>query len=68
MISAQELQAYIDVMRAGGCAIFKCGDTQIILGPPKYEGPLVNTSSKSDYQDMLFAATEGIPTDEEGVS
>lgn len=68
MISPVELQAYIAVLRAGGVAIFEHDGLKLILGPrPPAPGEGTTTTPKtSDYNSMLFAATEGIPEEEEG--
>lgn len=66
MISPAELREYLAVMKEAGCLLFKDGETVIHLGPPRYEGgPQAAPIPKDDYKDLLFAATEGLPNDDE---
>jgi len=68
MISPVELEAYVRVMRAGGCLLFKSGETVIQLGPAPAPADARPPHKRDDYGDLLFAATEGLPSDDEEAS
>lgn len=71
MISADELHEYITTLQAAGVTgKAKIGDIEVTIPPvvePSSGGgdkPRAR-SQKAEYDRMLFAATEGIPDDEE---
>lgn len=71
-MSPTELANYIQVMREHGATVFKANDIHIELGPapappptPRDPDAPAPRPKRSDYDRMLFAATEGLPEDDE---
>lgn len=68
MISPDELTTYIETLKtAGVTGRVKIGDIEVTIAPPalpEKEKPTLK-SLKADYDRLLFAATEGIPDEEE---
>ncbi len=69
MISPAELAEYISTLRAAGVTgRVKVGDIEVTIAPPVM-APSTNAkparSPKAEYDAMLFAATEGIPEEEQ---
>ncbi len=71
MISAAEIAEYVTQLRAAGVTgRVKLGDIEFDIAPePVRLGPedvkLIQRSAKADYDRMLFAATEGLPDEEQ---
>lgn len=70
-MNAEELKQYVTVMRDMGVQTFKSGDLEITLGAapvkplsPKDPDAPQPAPRKSEYERLLFAATEGFPEDE----
>ena len=64
MISASELQAYLETMRAGGCTRFRCGDLEVEMAPSAPVRADAPQGRKLTEQDWMFAASEGLPVEE----
>lgn len=63
MISPEELQSYIDTLRAAGVTgRVKIGDIEVTIAPAVGDGaaPVDRKSLAREYDRMLFACTEGI--------
>lgn len=71
-MSPEDLQNYVRVMRENNVTAFKAGDISIELGaapaqplrPRDPDAPAL-PPKKNDYERMLFAATEGLPDEDE---
>jgi hypothetical protein len=64
MVTPDELREYIKIMKESGLVHMKCGELELYMGPA---APTMSdrTSVKDDYNQLLFAATEGIAPDDE---
>ena len=68
MITPTELSQYIDTLRAAGVTgRVKIGDIEVTIASAveKSDAPVDKRTGKQKYDDLLFAATEGIPEEEE---
>ena len=71
-MSPEQFESYIRVMRDHNVTVFKTADVHIELGPPPAK-PLPARDpdapglppKRSDYEKLLFAATEGFPEEDE---
>lgn len=70
-MTPSELADYVTVMREHGATVFKAEGIHIELGPapappiaPRDPDAPVLAPRKSDYERMLFAATEGLPDED----
>lgn len=67
-MTPEQLADYVAVMREHNVHVFKTQDIHIELGPApvKAHTPAPNAPKKaSDYQRLLFAATEGFPEEDD---
>lgn len=71
-MSPSELSSYIQVMREHNATVFKTQDIHIELGPAPAPPPPPRdpdaprvAPKRSEYDRLLFAATEGFPEDDE---
>ncbi len=69
MITPEELKAHLDMLKeAGVVGRVKIGDIEVTIAPaplPQKDAAQARKSASKEYDAMLFAATEGIPDDEE---
>jgi len=71
-LNAEQLREYVTVMREMGVQTFRSGDLEISLGAAPVKPPSARDSDapvpapkKTEYERLLFAATEGFDPDEE---
>lgn len=71
-MSPEDFEKYILVMNEHNVTVFKTADIHIELGPrPLKPSPLPDLDAprlaprRNDYERMLFAATEGLPDEDE---
>jgi hypothetical protein len=71
-LSPEDLEKYVLVMREHNVTVFKTADVQIELGqapakplPSRDPDAPIQAPKKNDYERMLFAATEGLPDEDE---
>ncbi len=70
MITPDELKAHLDMLKAAGVTgRVKIGDIEVTIAAPVIEtksaAPVTAKSLKAEYDEMLFACTEGIRDPEE---
>lgn len=63
------LREYVQVMRETGVLAFEAEGVKIALGPPPAQKPAEGKGQKApkkvSYNDLLFAASEGLPEGDE---